>query len=77
MKRFILCLVILIFAAPSFADDVTIAVLDLAERGVNKWAAYAASDIVRAEFVNVGNFTVVDTTDAGLRLRQPDLSDKQ
>lgn len=46
---------------PLFSDDkVTVAVLDLTAKGVPQIIANAISDIIRSEFVNIGNFTVVE-----------------
>lgn len=73
MKRFILCLVILIFAAPAFAEDVTIAVLDLAGKGVPRIVSNAVSDIIRSEFVNIGNFTVVERSQMAAILEEQGL----
>lgn len=66
MKHSIRLIILSIFAIcffsnPSYSDDkVTIAVLDLNSKGVPKIVANAVSDIIRAEFVNIGNFTVVE-----------------
>ncbi len=57
----IFCAVFLFSAISVFAGDkVTVAVLDLDPKGVPKIAAMAVSDIIRAEFVNIANFTVVE-----------------
>ena len=51
----------LIFTNSAFSQQkMIIAVLDLKPGGVSKPAAQAITDIVRSEFVNVANFTVVE-----------------
>lgn len=61
-KHIICSLIFIVFyIIPSYAsEDVTIAVLDLTAKGVPKIVATAISDIIRGEFVNIGNFTVVE-----------------
>lgn len=44
------------------ASSATLAVLELTSNGVNKIITYAVTDVVRSEFVNIGNFTVVERT---------------
>ncbi len=63
MKKysFIFILTFLIFAMPAYsAGKVTIAILDLTSKGVPRIVSNAISDIIRSEFVNIGNFTVVE-----------------
>ena len=58
---FIVFLLAILISLPAYSDDkVTIAVLDLNPKGVPKIVANAVSDIIRSEFVNIGNFTVVE-----------------
>ena len=59
LTALLFCLFILSVSA--FADEkVTIAVLDLNPKGVSARVANVVADIIRSEFVNIGNFTVVE-----------------
>lgn len=58
---FILAAFFTMFYSFSYAGDkVTVAVIDLNPKGVPKIVANAVSDIIRSEFVNIANFTVVE-----------------
>lgn len=62
MKK-LLCAAYAVFALSGSifgAEKVTVAVLDLNPKGVPQIVAAAVSDIVRSEFVNIANFTVVE-----------------
>ncbi|MFH0976492.1 MAG: CsgG/HfaB family protein [Spirochaetota bacterium] len=54
--------IILITLLKTPALSVTLAVLELNPNGVSNIISYAVTDIVRSEFVNIGNFTVVERT---------------
>ncbi len=65
MKKTIILtiLLVLIYSMPAFSEDkMIIAMIDLEPKGVSKIAADAATNIIRSEFVNIGNFTVVERT---------------
>lgn len=71
---FFILLTLLLLSSPLYsADKVTIAVLDLAGKGVPKIVSNAISDIIRSEFVNIGNFTVVERSQMNLILKEQGL----
>ncbi len=61
MAVLIVYLLLSAFESNSFAEEkVTVAVLDLAAKGVPNIVSNAITDIIRSEFVNIANFTVVE-----------------
>lgn len=76
MKKaiFTVPLYILFLSSQMFsAEKVTIAVLDLTAKDVPRVAANAVSDIIRSEFVNIGNFTVVERSQMNAILEEQGL----
>ncbi len=76
MKRYLpVILVFIIFLTPALfsAEKVTIAVLDITGKGVSKAAANTVSDIIRSEFVNIANFTVVERSQINAVLKEQGL----
>lgn len=76
MRQFIIILLLLFiqFKIPVFAEDkVTIAVLDLTPNNIPKIVSNAISDIIRSEFVNIGNFTVVERSQMNAILKEQGL----
>ncbi len=76
MKRYsiIILLILGFFTVRAYsADKVTIAILDLSSKGVPKIVSGAISDIVRSEFVNIGNFTVVERSQMNAILKEQGL----
>ena len=55
-----LLVLFLFFSSIKPVHSLTIAVLELSPKGTHDIIVYAISDIIRSEFVNVGNFTVVE-----------------
>ena len=76
MRRyyFFLILIFLQFKIPLYsADKMTVAVLDLSPKGVPILLSNAISDIIRTEFTNIGNFTVVERAQMRQILKEHEL----
>ncbi len=57
----ILCLFIALFNISAYSQEkMRIALLDIAPKGISQIAANSATNIVRSEFVNFANFTIVE-----------------
>ncbi|MFH0975866.1 MAG: CsgG/HfaB family protein [Spirochaetota bacterium] len=72
--RFLFVLFFLSFISTAFSEDkVTIAVLDFAPNGVPKIVSNAISEIFRSEFINIGNFVVVERAQMEEILKEQEL----
>lgn len=64
MKKVYFCISIVfllfIITQANASEKVTVAVLDITPKGVPTIVSKAVSDIIRSEFVNIANFTVVE-----------------